>query len=329
MASRVRWGILGCGKIARKFAAGLASAEGAELVAAGSRTKENADLFAGEFSVPRRHGSYEALATDPEVDAVYVATPHPMHSEHSILCLEAGKAVLCEKPFAVNAAQTRAAVEVARRKGVFLMEAMWSRFVPSLVRVRELIADGAIGEVTLLHADFGFRAAVNPESRLFDLNLGGGGLLDVGIYIVSLASMVFGAQPNRIKAMAELGETGADERTSMIFGYPTGAQALLSTAIQTRTPHEATIMGTDGHIRLHAAWWSGSDITLVRSGQKDELIQLSKRGNGYNYEAEEVGRCLSAGKTESEVMPLDETVAVMETMDRVRAEIGLRYPMED
>ena len=325
--SKFRWGILGPGNIAKKFATGLQALDDAELVAVGSRAKERADAFADQFKAPRRYGSYETLVQDPDVDAIYVATPHPFHKENSILCLEAGKAVLCEKPFAINQREAQAVIDVARRKQVFLMEAMWTRFLPVTLKVREWITSGAIGQVQMMSADFGFRANVNPQGRLFNLHLGGGGLLDVGIYPISYASMVFGAQPKKIFSQANIGETGVDEQTAMVFGYEGGGMALLSCAVRTRTPHEATIMGTNGMISVPPAFWNGTKATLSAGG-KTETIDLPHKGNGYEYEAAEVARCVRAGKIESDGLPHAETLAVMQTLDAVRAQWGLKYPME-
>ncbi|MBS14027.1 MAG: dehydrogenase [Gemmatimonadetes bacterium] len=326
MPDPFRWGILGCGNISKKFATGLQSLDNATLAAVGSRSQENADRFADEFPADRRHASYEALAADPDVDAIYVATPHPFHLENSVLCLRNKKSVLCEKPFTINRAQAEELVAVSLDEKVFLMEAMWSRFLPLLVRVRELIADGAIGEVRMLQADFGFRANVNPDGRLFNLDLGGGGLLDVGVYTVSLASMILGT-PDDILSTAEIGETGVDEQAAIIFKYDSGQMALLAAGVRTRTPHEATILGTDGYIRLHSSWWNGSKGTLVR-GNDSEPLETPTVGNGYNYEAEEVARCVAEGLIESPAMPHDESITIMGTLDTIRAQWGLKYPME-
>ena len=326
-SDRIRWGILGTGRIARTFAQGLATLPDAALVAVGSRSQEAADAFGESFTVPHRHASYEGLAADPDVDVVYVATPHSLHRDNSLLCLEAGKAVLCEKPFAINAAQAEEVVAQARKCGRFVMEAMWTRFLPAIVRVRELLAEGAIGEVRLLSADFGFRAGFDPHGRLFDPHLGGGALLDVGVYVVSLASLVFGP-PARIVSMAHLGSTGVDEQAAMVLGYARGQLAVLSTAVRTSTPQEAIVMGTEGLIRIHSQWWHPTVLTLSLEGREEEVIHLPFEGNGYQYEAAEVMRCLRAGRLESEVMPLDETMGIVRTMDQIRAQWGLRYPME-
>jgi predicted dehydrogenase len=326
MTTPFRWGILSTGRIAGVFATGLAALPDAELLAVGSRSAESANTFGDRFNIPRRYASYEELVSDPDIDAIYVATPHSSHAEETLRCLRAGKAVLCEKPFTINAAEAERVVADARSRGIFLMEAMWTRFLPALVRVRELIAAGAIGEVRMLQADFGFRTNVNPQSRLFDPALGGGALLDVGVYCVSLASMLFGA-PGEIKSLANLGTTGVDEQAAILFGYPGGQMALLSTATRTRTPHEAVIMGTEGMIRIHPQWWAATTLTVTIGGKSEEE-RYPLTGNGYNYEAAEVARCLRKGKTESDIMPLDETLAIMRAMDALRAQWGLKYPME-
>ena len=326
MGDVFRWGILGPGGIAKKFATGLRALDDAQLVAVGSRSRDRADAFADAFDVPHRHASYEALASDPEVDAIYVATPHPFHKEHSILCLEAGKPVLCEKPFAINRHETREMIDVARREGVFLMEAMWTRFLPITQWVKARVAEGAIGEVQMLYADFGFRANVNPKGRLFDLALGGGGLLDVGIYPISYAAMIFDSQPATISSRARIGETGVDEQAAMVFGYDGGQLALISCGIRIRTPHEAKILGTDGMIRI-VRFWDGRTATLSVGG-KEEVVTLECAGNGYECEAAEVARCVRAGELESALMPHADTLATMQTLDAVREQWGLKYPME-
>jgi predicted dehydrogenase len=298
------------------------------LVAVGSRSQANADAFGDEFNVPHRHASYAALADAPDIDVVYVATPHSLHRDNSLLCLQAGKAVLCEKPFAINAAEAEEVVAMAQERQLFLMEAMWTRFLPVLVKIRQLLADGAIGAVRIITADFGFCASFNPQSRLFDPHLGGGALLDVGVYTISLASMVFGSPPSRISSMAHLGQTGVDEQAAMILGYDQGQLAVLTTAIRTNTPQEATLNGTAGQIRIHAPWWKPDALTLSVQGQEDQVVHLPLEGNGYNYEAVEAMNCLRSGRAESDAMPLDETLAIMKTMDQIRAQWGLRYPME-
>lgn len=323
---KIRWGILSTGSIAHKFAAGLKDADGAVMQAVGSRNRDTADTFGDEFGIPHRHGSYEALAADPEVDVIYIGTPHPFHMENTLLCLDHGKAVLCEKPFALSVRQAREMIDRARAKNLFLMEAMWTRFLPVIVRAGTMIMDGAIGEPRMVTADFGFRAGWDEESRLLDMEMGGGGLLDVGVYTIALAYMVLGA-PERIVSMAHLGATGVDEQAAVILGYPEGQIAALQCAIRTNTPHEAIIMGTEGMIRIHPRFWCATKMTVTR-GDKEETIELPYKGNGYTHQAEEVMACMRAGTTESRAMPLDETLSIMRTMDAVRAQWGLRYPNE-
>lgn len=323
----IRWGILGTGNIAGLFAEGLAAAQDAQLVAVGSRSEESATTFAERFNIPRRHGSYQALAEDPEVDVVYVSTPHPLHWQNCLALIAQNKAVLCEKPFAINGGQAEQVIAAAREKGTFLMEAMWTRYIPATVRAREMVMDGTVGEVRMIQADFGFRAPPEPESRLFSKALGGGSLLDVGIYPLSLASMLLGPDPVDVIASAHLGSTGVDEQAAMVLKYDSGQLAVCSSALRVNTPIEATIIGTLGSIRIHSPFYRSTGITLKR-GDKEDYFNVPLRGNGYNYEAEEVGRCLRAGQLESATMPLDETLALMRLMDRIRAQWSLRYPGE-
>lgn len=327
LMDKIRWGILGPGGIARQFAAGLQLLPDAELVAVGSRTQEGADRFADEFAVPHRHSSYAELAANSNVDVIYIATPHSQHAENALLCLQAGKAVVCEKPFTINATQAETVIALARRERLFLMEAMWTRFLPVMVKVRELLHAGVIGELRMLHADFGFRTEFDPSGRLFAPELGGGALLDVGVYTVSLASMLFGT-PDRVVGLAHLGQTGVDEQSAMVLGYPGGQLAALSVAVRTATPQTATIMGSEGMIQIPTPWWRPTQINLLRAGKPAEVIDLPFAGNGYNYQAAEVMRCLRAGLLENEIMPLDETLAIMQTLDRLRAQWELRYPGE-
>lgn len=327
MTDPIRWAILGTGVIAHEFARGLADAHDVSLVAVGSRNSETAEAFADEFDIPRRYASYEALAADPNIDVVYVSTPHTFHKDNCILLLKHGKAVLCEKPLTINAEQAQTVIDIAREQDVFLMEAMWTRCIPAIVKMRELITEGAIGEVRMVQADFGFRAPMNSESRLFNKVLGGGALLDVGIYVLSITSMILGSKPQEVVSVAQIGETGVDEQSAILLKYPGGELAVLSCAIRTRTMVEASFIGTEGSIRLHSPFFKSPGFTLTNSGHED-VFELPLRGNGYNYEAEEVGRCLRAGETESGAMPLDESLAIMHLMDRIRSQWSFIYPME-
>lgn len=321
----IRWGILGTGNIAKQFATALQSLNDAEIAAVGSRTQASAEQFGARFGVPRRYASYAALVADPDVDVVYVATPHALHMDNTILCLNAGKAVLCEKPFAINRAQAAEMIGVARARKRFLMEAMWTRFVPAVRQAADWIAGGAIGEVHMVQASFGFR---DDAPTLFDPALGGGSLLDVGVYPVTLAHLAFGRQPARIETMATLGKNGVDEQAAVLLGYEQGGIAVLSSAIQTQTPTDAYVLGTQGMIRLHETFWNATQVSLLRPDDPSQTISLPHDCNGYEYEALEVHACLRAGRLESEVMPHRTTLDIMETLDAIRAKWGLQYPME-
>lgn len=327
MTNRIRWGILGTGKIAHQFATALRRLPAAELLAVGSRSLEAATRFAEKFNIGRRYKSYAELVSDPEVEVIHVATPHSCHAENTQLALKAGKAVLCEKPFTINAAQAREVIGLARDRKLFLMEAMWTRCFPLMAKLRELLSSGAIGETRQLTADFGFRAEYKDESRLFGPEFGGGALLDVGVYPVSLASLLFGT-PTRIVSTANLGPTGVDEEAAMILTHPGGQLAILHTAIRLETAQEAIIIGTQGRIRIHSPWWRPVSMTLAHEGKTDEQFDFPLEGNGYEYEAQEVMDCLRSGKLESPVMPLEESVSIMRTLDAIRAQWGLKYPME-
>lgn len=323
----IRWGILAPGKIAHAFAHGLEEAAGADLVAVGSRDGGRADQFARKWSIPRAHGSYAALAADPEIDAVYIASPHSEHEAHTILCLEAGKHVLCEKALAVNAAQAERMIACARDRNLVLMEAMWTRFLPIMVRVRELIAAGAIGDVRMIHADFGFRAAFDPASRLFAPELAGGSLLDVGIYPLNLAFMLCG-EPTAIHTTANLGPTGVDEEAAFVLEHAEGRISVLSSALRLDTPRQAVINGTAGRITIPCPWWAGTRL-IVRSGDgPEETLDLPGRGGGYTHEAEAFMDLIRTGRLESKIMPHAESLAIMRCMDAIRERWGLRYPGE-
>jgi len=356
--SKIRWGILSTGKIAHSFVQGLRHLPDAEVAAVGSRTKEAATRFADCFEIPRRHGSYAALVEDPDIDVIYVATPHNLHAENTLLCLEAGKAVLCEKPFAINAAQAERMISSARAKNIFLMEAMWTRFLPAAIELKRLVAEGAVGEPRMMEASFGFPAPFNPAGRLFNPELGGGALLDLGIYPLSMAYFLFG-KPCRMAGMADLGKTGVDERAGIVLGFPRGQIAVLHFSLVADLPSDLTVMGSKGRIRAHAPIFRPERLTvtkpvLPRAGggraaslarriathplgawlkkrlpvETGRTIRLPCAGNGYNYEAAEVMRALREGRTESPRMPLDESLDIMRTMDAIRALWGLRYPGE-
>lgn len=329
MAERtIKWGIMGPGGISRKFASDLKVVEGAELVAVGSRSKDRAEAFAKEFGAQRAYGSCKELAADPEVDIVYVGTVHPAHKDNMLTLIRGGKAVLCEKPFTVNAKEAEEVIREARERGVFLMEAMWTRYLPPIVKVREWLRDGRIGEVLMMTADFGFDAGWNPEGRLLNKALGGGALLDAGIYPVSFASMVFGSQPQRISSTAKIGETGVDEHFAALFEYEGGRSAQVAAAVRLKTSNEAILYGTRGQIRI-PNFLFGKSATLLVHDEEPVTYADNRETLGYCFEAEEAMRCLRAGKLESSVMPLDETLAIMKTMDALRAQWNLTYPSEE
>ena len=328
MRDRIGWGIMGTGKIAKAFATDLSVLPEAELVGVGSRTAETANRFGEQFSVPNCHASYEALANDPDVDVVYVATPHVFHKDNMHLGLGAGKAVLCEKPFTINAEEAETAIHVAREKKLFLMEAMWTRYIPLVVKLRELLANGVIGDLQMLEVGMAFVAPRDDTYYFFNPHLGGGILLDGGAYAVSIASMLFGGPPARITSMAHLGESGVDEQSAVIFGYDQGQLAVLYMSFRTGIPPAARIMGSKGRIAIQPPIFKPTQLTISRSDGTDEVIEMPLEGNGLNYEAAEVMRCLRTGKLESKTMPLDETLEIMRTLDQIRGQWGLKYPME-
>lgn len=323
----IKWGILGTGLIASTFARDLNFAGNTEKTAVGSRTKESAAKFAEEHGVSRAYGSYEELVQDPDVDAIYVATPHPFHKDNVLACLRAGKAVLCEKPFTINSEELEEIIQVARDRKLFLMEAMWTRFLPPIVKAREWIDSGKIAEVLLVKADFGYRAAWDPEWRLLNPALGGGALLDLGIYPVSFASMIFGTNPEKIMSTAHIGETGVDEQFSIIMSYPSGKTATLNGALRVGLTNEAYIHGTEGYIRI-PSFSSAKSATLYKDGEEAETFHDDRQSAGYAFEIEEVGRCLNQGLLESPVITLDESLKIMKLMDEIRAQWGFKYPFE-
>ena len=327
MSSALRWGILGPGNIANKFAKGLQALPDAVIAAAASRSATTVNAFADTYNIPTRHTSYEALAKDPGVDIVYIAVPHAFHHEMIRLCLEHGKHVVCEKPITYSAKRTREVVGLARTKKRFLMEAMWTRFFPIMDEVRTRIKQGQIGAVRMIQADFGFRAGIDPKGRLFDPKLAGGGLLDVGVYPIALFHMLLGA-PAKIAGFAHMGETGVDEQAAWVFNYAGGELAIGSSAIRTSTPMEALIAGTDGSIRIASPWWIPTKMTVQQAGKPAETIEHPLVGTGMNYEAAAVMDCIRKGMTECPIIPLDESIAIAESMDELRRQWGFVYPME-
>jgi predicted dehydrogenase len=318
-----RWGILATGGIARDFVTDLALLPDAEVLAVGSRTEATARAFATEHGIPRAYGSWAELAADPDLDVIYVATPHNAHHAATKACLQAGRAVLCEKPFTLDHASAQDLVTTARERRVFLMEAMWMRSNPNIRRIRELVADGEIGEVTYVQADFGVQGPIPTDHRMRAKELGGGALLDLGVYPVTFAQLLLG-EPTFVSAWARLLPEGTDANTAILFGYDSGAVATLQCGLSGDTSRRGTITGTTGRIELDRQFYRTERFTLVRDDQA-EVIALPVRGNGLAYQAEEVMRCLRAGLTESPLFPLDESLTVMRTLDTIRAQIGVSY----
>jgi predicted dehydrogenase len=321
---KVRWGILGPGGIASTFAADLPLVPGAELAAVGSRSKESAVAFASRFGFERAHGSYAELAADPGVDVVYVATPHAFHLQAALLCVEAGKSVLVEKPITLDLPGAARLVAAARTNEVFLMEAMWMRLNPAIRKVAELVEQGAIGWVSAIHADFGLPGPFPADHRLRDPRLGGGALLDVGVYPVHLAHLVMGA-PTSVQAWAHLTPEGVDENTGVLLGYQAGAVAALTCSINGASRNTASITGTEGRIDLPEGFFVPKSFVLHRPDGDPETFAFPFEGAGYQFEVAEVQRCLLAGELESPLLPHTTTLEVMTLLDTIREEIGVAY----
>ena len=328
MKDVVRWGILGTGWIAHRMAEALAVLPDAELAAIGSRTGERAESFGRTFDVPLRFDRYENLVSCPDLDVVYVATPHVFHHRDATLALRAGKPVLCEKPLTVNAREAEGLVAVARSEGLFLMEAMWTRFVPAIVGLREWIAAGAIGEVHSMIADIGWAQRYDPESRIYNPDLAGGALLDVGVYPVSLASMLLGT-PAAVSGVMHPAPTGVDAKCAVSLAYASGAVAAFVATLPVNTPRDLLVVGSEGWIRVHPPITRPEGLTRGSHGGSKETVELPMLGNGYTHEAVAVMDCLREGKLENEVMPLDESISIMETLDAIREPWGLRYPADE
>lgn len=328
MNDKPRWGIVGTGGIARAFARDLVL-DGHTLTAVGSRAQHTADAFASEFGAPTAHPSYEALSADPDVDIVYVATPHPMHHDNAALALRSGKHVLVEKPFTINAAQARDLVELAKENSLVILEAMWTRWLPHMVRIRDIIAAGVLGEVRSMHADHSQLLPADPAHRLNAPELGGGALLDLGVYPVSFASQLFGA-PEAVQAAATLTPTGVDGHVAAVLSYPAGAIATFQAASTMRGPNTATVTGTRGRIEIDAVWYSPASFRVYDSSNAlvDSYERPEITGRGMQFQAREMENLVRRGQLSSDAMPADETISIMDTLDRIRGLIGVRYPGE-
>ncbi|MFC9390828.1 Gfo/Idh/MocA family protein [Streptomyces venezuelae] len=328
MGDTVRWGILATGGIAERFTTDLRTLDGAEVVAVASRTEASAKAFADRFGIPRAYGDWAGLYADEDVDVVYVATPHHAHREAAGRALEAGKAVLCEKALTLNAREAEELVTLSRDRGLFLMEAMWMYCNPLIRRIAELVREGAIGEIRTVQADFGLAGPFAAGHRLRDPAVGGGALLDLGVYPVSFAQLLLG-EPDRVQAHALLSPEGVDLNTGMLLGWSdSGASALLSCSIAAGTPMTASVTGSLGRIDVPSGFFFPERFTLHRAGHEPEEFTTSDDPHSLRHEAAEVMRCLRAGETESPLVPLDGSLAVMRTLDAVRDRVGVRYPQE-
>jgi len=327
---KVRWGIIGCGRIARKFADDLKWVKGATLTAVASRSLENAKKFAKEFRATHAHGSYQDIVNNNEVDVIYIATPHSYHYEHTLLCLNHNKAVLCEKPFAMNSRQTREMINLAKGKKIFLMEAVWTKFLPHYQKMQELIQNNKIGEVKSVLTNFGFRLRDDAPVRLSDPSLGGGTLLDIGIYNTFMVLSILG-KPDEIHATMIPSPAGIDEQCSVTFIYKKGALAQLFSSFSTNLPTDVHINGTKAYIKLTSRFYDQTSKVELHygMGDKGKAVKLKKtKGFGYWHEAKHVTDCLRNGLTESSVMTHANTLELMEVLDEIRRIAGIKYAVD-
>jgi predicted dehydrogenase len=323
------WAVLGCGKIAKKFSNDLKLLPNANLYAAASRDLQKAKDFAGELGFEKAYGSYEAMVADPKVDAVYVATPHSHHHEHALLCLNHKKAVLCEKAFAINKNEAEEMVACAKQNNAFLMEAFWTMFQPSFSKAMEIVQSGELGKLKVVRSDFAFNAPFDENKRLYNVNLGGGSLLDIGIYPVFAALTSLG-KPEMIKTFADFAATGSEESISMIFKYKNGEMANLTSSFAAFSPTQTEYWFEKGYMVLNPKWHAPTNITVWKDGGEVQTFPSEhKEGTGYQYEAAHVMKCLDAGKIESDKMPWQLSLDLMETLDRVRIDAGIFYPDHD
>lgn len=322
------WGIIGAGHIARKFAKALSAAPGARLHAIASQDIQRAEAYAEECNVPHAVGSHEEILDIPEIDIVYIATTHNFHHRDSKLCLEAGLPVLCEKPFTLRLDELEDLVDIARRKKLFLMEAMWTRFLPTIDKVLELIREDKLGKIQVVRADFGMHREFDPEHRLFNKALGGGSLMDIGVYPLFLALLLNG-MPEEMNAVGHFGLTGVDESCVMNLKHPNGVVSGLQTTFLSNTPCEAEIFGEKGSIKINSKWYAPSSVTFhPRKGQEQEF-KFEYLGNGYHLEAIEAMECLRKGMTESKKLPLSFSLDLMRLVEKVKNEINLEYHPEE
>jgi predicted dehydrogenase len=324
MSDEIRWGIVGPGRIADKVAGDFGLVEGARAVAVASRSPERAEAFAARHGIERTHGSYAGILADRDVDVLYVATPHPHHHPFALAALRAGKALLVEKAFTATEAGAAEVVALARETRTFAMEAMWTRFQPAVVALRDLVADGAIGEVRSVQADLGVDATYDETDRKFALDLGGGALLDVGVYVVSFAQMLLGT-PDRVVVTGSLFPSGVDAEAALLLDYTDGRSATLTTSLRYALPGQARVFGTTGWIDVLPRFHHPQTIVLHRAGAEPETITRPQLGGGYSHELIEVTQCLRAGRTDSEVMPLADTLAVQRVLQQAADQLGVPH----
>ncbi len=327
MNKTTRWGIIGPGKIAEKFARALALVPGAELYGVASRQEAKARDFAERHGATKWFNSYEALIADTAIDVVYIATPHTFHFTYAMQCLQQQKPVLCEKPMSVNYESTLQLVKTAREHHTFLMEAMWTRFLPTIRKTIELVNDGVIGQIKWIHADFGFALAFDAGSRIYDKQLGGGSLLDVGVYPLFLALQLLG-KPDQIQSAVHLTATGIDESTTAILSYNSGQTATIHSSVVSQTPIEATISGTAGTITLSRPWYKGNRVEIRKNDIVTDVYELPFGNNGFEFQIMEAQDCLAGGKTESDLMPLDFSLLMSETVQQICDAAGIGYQVQ-
>ena len=326
MKKTYNWAILGCGKIARKFVQDLSLLENAKFYATASRSLDNAKQFANDFGFEKAYGSYEEMVKDPEVDIVYIATPHAMHLTHSILCLEHKKAVLCEKAFAMNSKEVDKMIQVSKNNNTFLMEAFWTIFSAKFLRVLELSKEKELGQLRFVKSDFMFKADFDPEKRLYNIDLGAGSLLDIGIYPIFRSLMLLG-KPSSIKTMANIRSTGVEDSISMLFGYDNGAMAVLTSSFESTCHNETELCFEYGFIKFIRE--PEFPILIERNGVQEEIYVEKPKGMGYELEAKHVMECLDKGLIESPVLPLARSRELMEIIDAVRKDAGIVFPKHD
>ncbi|GAB3279913.1 Gfo/Idh/MocA family protein [Microbacterium lacusdiani] len=325
--SGLRWGILATGGIAHAFASDLRTA-GLDLAAVGSRSQASADAFAAHFGIARAHGSYEDLAADPDIDIVYVSTPHPMHAENARLVLEAGKHALVEKPFTVTRREAEELRDLAASRGLLVMEAMWTRYLPHMARVREIIDAGTLGEVRTVFADHTQSLPVDPSHRINALSLGGGALLDLGIYPISFVWDILG-EPAAVQAAARLADTGADAEVATLMTHASGAVSTTVSSSRAVGPNTAHIVGTEARIDIDRVWYTPTSFTVTTpDGTVTERYESHVEGRGMQYQALAAERFVAEGLLQGDELPIDESVAIMGALDEIRRQIGVQYPFE-